>query len=323
MKIKTLSELQDIKNENCSSSFGLVGGYYDLLHIGHVAFLEKCKKYCNKLIVYVHNDDTARNIKGPSRPFVSAFERALLLSKLECVDYVIIIEDVLNIETALDFDYDIIKKINIDFYICVVENDASRYRIENLRNRVVGTEIIAVERQVDEISTTILERKIKSNVRTNRSDTDQNLLKIERTSEFKFWIDRLYKYSNKSNCRLAHVAAIIVYNNEELSFGVNQSQTRCWCHLTNNFINKYRHPKCYSLHAEQNAILDIVERSNMHLLKDSILFVEKSPCFDCAKLILKYNIGTVIYVKEYTESDGRDLLIDKGVLVKRFIGQID
>jgi rfaE bifunctional protein nucleotidyltransferase chain/domain len=70
----------------------LTNGVFDLLHAGHVAYLEQARALGSLLIVGVNSDESTRTIKGPLRPLVPAAERAQLLAALRCVDYVTIFE---------------------------------------------------------------------------------------------------------------------------------------------------------------------------------------------------------------------------------------
>ena len=89
--------LIDIRNEkdrelvNMGTSvrrplIGLTSGCYDLFHSLHLAYLQKCRRMCDFLIVGVDGDDTVRRTKGPSRPVVPEHQRAMLVNALECVD---------------------------------------------------------------------------------------------------------------------------------------------------------------------------------------------------------------------------------------------
>src|SRR5690242_11112199 len=66
----------------------LTNGCFDLLHVGHVRYLRAARELGDALIVGVNGDASARTLKGPGRPFVSAGERAELVGALECVDAV-------------------------------------------------------------------------------------------------------------------------------------------------------------------------------------------------------------------------------------------
>ncbi|OFX14032.1 MAG: hypothetical protein A2Z18_05985 [Armatimonadetes bacterium RBG_16_58_9] len=65
-------------------------GCFDILHIGHVRYLQDARACGDMLVVGVNSDDSVRKLKGPERPVVPEFERVEILSALECVDYVTI-----------------------------------------------------------------------------------------------------------------------------------------------------------------------------------------------------------------------------------------
>lgn len=66
----------------------MAGGCFDLLHAGHVAYLEAARSLGDCLIVAVNSDDSVRRLKGPDRPMVPAEDRARMLRALACVDAV-------------------------------------------------------------------------------------------------------------------------------------------------------------------------------------------------------------------------------------------
>jgi D-beta-D-heptose 7-phosphate kinase/D-beta-D-heptose 1-phosphate adenosyltransferase len=68
-------------------------GVFDLLHRGHVEYLEESRALGDRLVVGVNSDASVRRIKGPQRPLVPAEERAELLAALACVDLALIFED--------------------------------------------------------------------------------------------------------------------------------------------------------------------------------------------------------------------------------------
>lgn len=67
----------------------LAGGCFDVLHLGHVKFLEAAKNSGNVLFVFVESDKAVRKIKGKGRPISNQQERAQVLSSIRAVDYVI------------------------------------------------------------------------------------------------------------------------------------------------------------------------------------------------------------------------------------------
>jgi rfaE bifunctional protein nucleotidyltransferase chain/domain len=66
----------------------LTNGVFDLLHAGHVAYLQQARALGDMLVVALNSDTSARAIKGPGHPLVAEEDRALVLAALRCVDYV-------------------------------------------------------------------------------------------------------------------------------------------------------------------------------------------------------------------------------------------
>lgn len=89
-KVKRWSELVDIRAAAKASGRTVVftNGCFDLLHVGHVRYLEEARKLGSLLIVGINSDDSTRRLKGPDRPFVREFERVEVVAGLESVDYV-------------------------------------------------------------------------------------------------------------------------------------------------------------------------------------------------------------------------------------------
>ena len=94
-KIKTIEEIVKISNKLREENKTIVttNGSFDILHLAHVNLLEKAKKEGDVLIVLVNSDDSIKKLKGENRPIISENERALMLSALECVDYVVIFDE--------------------------------------------------------------------------------------------------------------------------------------------------------------------------------------------------------------------------------------
>jgi D-beta-D-heptose 7-phosphate kinase/D-beta-D-heptose 1-phosphate adenosyltransferase len=67
----------------------MTNGCFDLLHAGHVAYLEEAKKLGDRLIVAVNDDDSVRRLKGPSRPLSALKDRMSVLAGLKSVDWVV------------------------------------------------------------------------------------------------------------------------------------------------------------------------------------------------------------------------------------------
>lgn len=68
-------------------------GCFDLLHVGHVRYLEGARREADRLIVAVNDDDSVRELKGPGRPILPADARAELVAALRPTDYVVVFSD--------------------------------------------------------------------------------------------------------------------------------------------------------------------------------------------------------------------------------------
>lgn len=79
----------------------LVGGCFDILHIGHIIFLEKAKAAGDSLFILLESDQSIRKLKGANRPINNQEDRAKILAALESVDYVVLLPPHLK-----DKDYD-------------------------------------------------------------------------------------------------------------------------------------------------------------------------------------------------------------------------
>lgn len=74
----------------------LAGGCFDILHIGHITFLQKAKEAGDSLFVLLESDERIRTVKGVDRPINSQQDRAALLAALRMVDYVITLPGIMT-----------------------------------------------------------------------------------------------------------------------------------------------------------------------------------------------------------------------------------
>ena len=82
------------------STIALANGLFDVLHVGHLRYLEGASSEADVLVVAINSDASARALKGSPRPYVPQDQRAELLAGFECVDHVTLFED-LNVEPLL------------------------------------------------------------------------------------------------------------------------------------------------------------------------------------------------------------------------------
>jgi D-glycero-beta-D-manno-heptose 1-phosphate adenylyltransferase len=87
-------------------TIALANGCFDVLHVGHVRYLQGAKAEADVLVVGVNGDESVRKLKGPGRPILPADDRALLVAALGVVDHVVVFpeDDVRNLLLALEPD---------------------------------------------------------------------------------------------------------------------------------------------------------------------------------------------------------------------------
>lgn len=71
----------------------VTNGCFDILHVGHIRYLQKTKSFADYLIVLLNSDKSVRSIKGPTRPINNEQDRAEVLNALSCVDYVVMFDE--------------------------------------------------------------------------------------------------------------------------------------------------------------------------------------------------------------------------------------
>ena len=93
-KLKELGELKErleqLRNEGQRIVF--TNGCFDILHAGHVRYLNAARQQGDLLVVGLNSDVSVQRIKGPRRPLVSQQQRAEVLAGLWCIDYIVIFE---------------------------------------------------------------------------------------------------------------------------------------------------------------------------------------------------------------------------------------
>lgn len=71
----------------------MANGVFDLIHVGHVRYLQAARQMADLLVVAVNSDASTRAYKGPDRPMIPEAERAEMVAALACVDFVLIFDE--------------------------------------------------------------------------------------------------------------------------------------------------------------------------------------------------------------------------------------
>ena len=106
-KLVKLDEL--LKVDRSGKSLVFTNGCFDILHFGHISYLQKAKLLGDILVVGLNSDSSVRGLKGDSRPVNTEFDRAAMLCAMEFVDFVVIFDD--------DTPYEMIKAIGPDVLV--------------------------------------------------------------------------------------------------------------------------------------------------------------------------------------------------------------
>ena len=90
-------------------TIAFTNGCFDLMHMGHVSYLQAAKKGNRVLVVGLNSDKSISRIKGPNRPICPQKSRAAVMAALECVDFVVIFNE--------DTPYNLIKAVKPDILV--------------------------------------------------------------------------------------------------------------------------------------------------------------------------------------------------------------
>lgn len=157
-KIVTIEEAASISRQKKikGKKVILAGGCFDILHPGHIFFLNAAKKSGDVLIILLESDENIRKRKGKGRPVNSQKNRQIVVSAIENVDYVIPLTGV-----TIDQEYDrLMIQIKPDV-IAITEGDLQTEKRKD-QCKLVGAELKVVIKKIDNKSTTALINKIRN-----------------------------------------------------------------------------------------------------------------------------------------------------------------
>jgi len=89
------------RQRRAGRTVALANGCFDVLHVGHVRYLQGAARQADRLVVAVNGDESERRLKGPGRPILAAADRAELVAAVRGVDYVVIFDDP-NVNRLID-----------------------------------------------------------------------------------------------------------------------------------------------------------------------------------------------------------------------------
>lgn len=151
-KIITINQTAKIskKLKDQGKKIVLAGGCFDILHIGHIRFLEEAKKKGDILFVLLESDQTIQKLKGPNRPVNLCKIRAHVLAALESVDFIVVLPPLCQ-----NIDYDaIIGGIKPDI-VATTAGDPNR-RHKERQAKLVDAKVLNVIKRISGLSTSRL-----------------------------------------------------------------------------------------------------------------------------------------------------------------------
>jgi D-beta-D-heptose 7-phosphate kinase / D-beta-D-heptose 1-phosphate adenosyltransferase len=159
---RLISLVQDAKNH--AEKVIMTNGCFDILHAGHVTYLEQAKSLGDRLIVAVNDDDSVKRIKGPQRPVNSMERRMQVLAGLSCVDWVVAFYDDTPTRLICDVSPSVLVKGGDNQVDQIPGGDCVRQQ---------GGEVLVME-YIDNCSTTGLIRSIRAADGSVENKTDES-----------------------------------------------------------------------------------------------------------------------------------------------------
>ena len=148
VNIKELKEILKSEKENNNPKIVFTNGCFDIIHRGHVEYLQKAKELGDLLILGLNSDLSVKRLKGENRPINNEEDRAIVLSALECVDFIIIFDE--------DTPFELLKNLKPDILV-----KGGDYKLENVIGREFAKETVLID-FVDGYSTTKIINKINN-----------------------------------------------------------------------------------------------------------------------------------------------------------------
>lgn len=100
--------VEDLKSQG--KTIVTTNGCFDILHVGHVRYLQTTKAFADVMIVCLNSDVSVKKIKGPDRPINNENDRAEILCALECVDYVVLFDESSPVDLLCEIKPDVYTK---------------------------------------------------------------------------------------------------------------------------------------------------------------------------------------------------------------------
>lgn len=146
-KLKNIEELlKEIEQwRNAGKKIAFTNGVFDILHKGHVAYLQEAKNSGDILVLGLNSDHSVKRLKGPERPINKAEDRAYVLAGLAAIDYILIFEE--------DTPKEILSQIKPDVLV-----KGGDYQLEDVVGREYAEKTVLIDFIAGYSTTRIIEK---------------------------------------------------------------------------------------------------------------------------------------------------------------------
>ncbi len=155
-----IAQVSDWKQKGLKVVF--TNGCFDILHRGHVDYLEKSRALGDVLIVAANSDESVKNLKGPERPINDEHSRLLILASLQFVDAVTLFSGQTPIDVISAVQPDVLVKGN-DYLAGITDQKDPKYIVGSDIVRENGGEVKTVELVKGFSTSTIIDKIIRTN----------------------------------------------------------------------------------------------------------------------------------------------------------------
>lgn len=153
--IITLADLANVRSQHQNEKVVLTSGTFDMLHVGHLRYLEAVKSLGNIVVVMLSSDARVKARKGPSRPIINENDRAKMLNALRLVDYVFI-DPAKSAPDQIDSVHaEIVASLNPDLYA----TDGPDIRFIDIMEK---SKLVVLPRTDESVSTSAIIERIRN-----------------------------------------------------------------------------------------------------------------------------------------------------------------
>lgn len=154
--IYSLEQLPQLLKQINFKKLVIAGGCFDLLHLGHIIFLQQAASKGDILVILLESDETIRKLKGKKRPIHTQTVRAEILSELKSVDYVLMLPP---FKTDQEYD-ELIAKLNPSIIATTLGDEYAFHKKRQAAK--LGAKLVFVTEQIKDHSTSKIIKTIKS-----------------------------------------------------------------------------------------------------------------------------------------------------------------